>query len=94
MEQGDNNIFTKLVGWGGTSEPTLRARMVLGRFKAYLFIKRGSAFTTIVHLLMKSVAIIQATQHLQGRIIGFIRDRTLTYEPTPVLSQNKSDGNG
>ena len=54
-------------------------------FKAYLCIKKGSAFTTIVHSPMKYVAISKATQHLLGRIIGFIGDRMLTREPSTVL---------
>ena len=34
---------------------------------------------------MKFVAITDATQQLEGRIIGFMGDCTLTKEPTPIL---------
>lgn len=54
-------------------------------FKAYLFIKQGSCFVTVVHSQMKFAAISAATLHLQGRIIGFVGDRTTTREPTPIL---------
>jgi hypothetical protein len=54
-------------------------------FKAYLFIKQGSCFATVVHSPLKFAAISAATQHLQGRIIGFVGDRTTTREPTPIL---------
>jgi hypothetical protein len=54
-------------------------------FKTYLFIKPGSTFCTVIHSPLKFVAITEATQQLQGRIIGFVGDRTLTKEPTPVL---------
>ncbi len=35
-------------------------------FKTYLFIKLGSAFCTVIHSPLKFVAIIEATQQLQG----------------------------
>ena len=54
-------------------------------FKAYLFVKQGSSFTTVMHSPMKFAAISAATGHLQGRIIGFVGDRTPTREPTPIL---------
>jgi hypothetical protein len=57
----------------------------LQELKAYLFIKKGSIFTTIVHSPMKFVGIKDATQHLQGQIIGFLGNRTTTREPTPIL---------
>jgi hypothetical protein len=57
----------------------------LQEFKTYLFIKPGSAFCTVIHSPMKFVAITDATQQLQGQIIGFVVDRTLTKEPTPIL---------
>jgi hypothetical protein len=57
----------------------------LQAFRTYLFIKPGSAFCTVIHSPLKFVAITEATQQLQGRIIGFVGDRTLTKEPTPVL---------
>ena len=57
----------------------------LQEFKAYMFIKQGSCFATVMHSPMKFAAISTATGHLQGRIIGFVRDRTATREPTPIL---------
>ena len=54
-------------------------------FRAYLFIKPGSAFCTIAHSPIKFMAISTATRHLQGRFIGFIGDRTYSREPTAVL---------
>jgi hypothetical protein len=57
----------------------------LQEFKTYLFMKPGSAFCTIVHSPMKFMAITEATKHLQGRLIGFIGDRTVSHKPTPVL---------
>jgi hypothetical protein len=54
-------------------------------FKTYLFMKPGSAFCTVVHSPMKFVAITAAIQQLQGCIIGFVGDLTLTKEPTPIL---------
>jgi hypothetical protein len=57
----------------------------LQHFKAYMFIKQGSCFATVVHSPMKFPAINSATAHLQGRVIGFVGDRTATREPTPIL---------
>lgn len=54
-------------------------------FKAYLFVKPGSCFVTVVHSPMKFAAISAATMHLQGRVIGFVGDRTATREPSPIL---------
>ena len=54
-------------------------------FKAYLFVKQGSAFAMVMHSPMKFAAISTATGHLQGRIIAFVGDRTPTREPTPIL---------
>ena len=54
-------------------------------FKAYMFVKQGSCFATVVHSPMKFARISAATVHLQGRIIGFVSDRTSTREPTPIL---------
>jgi hypothetical protein len=39
----------------------------------------------IVHSPMKFVALNDATQHLQGRFIGFVGDQTLTRESTEIL---------
>ena len=61
----------------------------LQEFKTYLFMKPGSAFCTVVHSPMKFMAITEATNHLQGRLIGFIGDRTVSREPTPVLFPSK-----
>jgi len=57
----------------------------LQEFKAYMFVKQGSCFATVMHSPMKFAAISAATGHLQGRIIGFVGDRTSTREPTPIL---------
>jgi len=57
----------------------------LQEFKAYMFVKQGSCFATVMHSPMKFPAISAATGHLQGRIIGFVGDRTATREPTPIL---------
>ena len=54
-------------------------------FKAYLFVKPGSCFATVVHSPMKFAAISPSTSHLQGRVIGFVGDRTATREPSPIL---------
>ncbi len=57
----------------------------LQEFKTYLFIKKGSAYCTVLHSPMKFMTISEATQHLQGWFIGFVGDRTVTQEPTPIL---------
>jgi hypothetical protein len=57
----------------------------LQEFKAYLFIKQGSCYVTVLHSPMKFAAISAATQHLQERIIGFVGGRTVTRESTPIL---------
>jgi len=57
----------------------------LQEFKAYMFVKQGNCFATVMHSPIKFAAISAATGHLQGRIIGFIGDRTSTREPTPIL---------
>jgi hypothetical protein len=54
-------------------------------FKTYLFIKPSSTFCTVIHSPLKFMAIATAMQQLQGRTFGFVGDRTLTKEPTPVL---------
>ena len=54
----------------------------LQEFCTYLLMKPGSAFVTVLHLPMKFVAISEATQHLQGRYVGFVGDRTATKDPT------------
>ena len=59
-------------------------------FRTYLFMKPGSAFVTVLHSPMKFVAISEATQHLQGRYVGFVRDRTATKDPTPVVLPSQS----
>jgi hypothetical protein len=50
-----------------------------------MFVKQGSCFATVVHSPMKFAAINSATVHLQGRVIGFVDDRTATRKPTPIL---------
>jgi hypothetical protein len=57
----------------------------LQNFWTYLLMKPGSAFVTVLHSPMKLVAISKATQHLQGRYVGFVGDRTATKDPTPVV---------
>ena len=57
----------------------------LQEFKAYIFVRQGSCYATVMHSPMKFAAISPATAHLQGRIIGFVGDRTATREPTPIL---------
>ncbi len=54
-------------------------------FRTYLFMKPGSAFVTVLHSPMKFVAISEATQHLQGRYVGFVGDCTAMKDPTPVV---------
>jgi hypothetical protein len=45
----------------------------------------------VLHSPMKFVAISEATQHLQGRFVGFVGDRTAMKDPTPiVLPQQKT----
>ena len=73
---------------GGDPTKITQWKEVMGslqEFKAYMFVKQGSCFATVVHLPMKFAAISTATMHLQGRIIGFVGDRTSTREPTPIL---------
>ena len=52
--------------------------------------KPGSAFVAVLNSPRKVVAISKAPQHIQGRYVGFVRDRTAAKDPTPVvlLSQN------
>ena len=73
---------------GGETNKITQWKEVMGslqEFKAYLFVKQGSCYVTVLHSPMKFAAINAATQHLQGRIIGFVGDRTVTREPTPIL---------
>ena len=73
---------------GGGSDKINQWKEVMGslqEFKAYMFVKQGSCFATVMHSPMKFAAISAATGHLQGRIIGFVGDRTSTREPTPIL---------
>ncbi len=70
-------------GVGGDKTKITQFQEVAGalqEFKTYLF-----AFCTVVHSPMKFMAILEATQHLQGRFIGFIGDRTPMREPMAVL---------
>jgi hypothetical protein len=61
----------------------------LQEFKTCLFMKKESAFCTIIHLPTNFLALNKATQHLQGCFIGFIGDRTLMRDPTPILLQTQ-----
>jgi hypothetical protein len=47
--------------------------------------KMGSAFFTIIHSPTTFMALNKATQHLQGRFIGFIGYLMLTLDPMPIL---------
>ena len=63
----------------------------LFHFIIIIFMKPGSAFVTVLHSPMKFVAISEATQHLQGRYIGFVGDRTISKDPILiVLPQQKT----
>ena len=73
---------------GGDAGKITQWKEVMGNiqdFKAYLFIKQGSCFATVLHSPMKFAAINPATAHVQGRVIGFVGDRTATREPTTIL---------
>ncbi len=54
-------------------------------FRTYLFMKPGSAFATVLHSPMKFVAISDATQHLQGKFVAFVRDCSARKDPTPIV---------
>ncbi len=77
----------------GNPQKTTRFKEVIGGlqdFRTYLFMKPGSAFVMVMHSPMKFVVISKATQHLQGRFIGFVEDRTPTKDPILiVLPQQK-----
>jgi hypothetical protein len=72
---------------GDTSKINLFHKTTRGlqEFNTYLFIKKGSAYCTVLHSPMKFMAISKATQHLQGQFIDFVGDRTVTWEPTLIL---------
>jgi hypothetical protein len=78
----------------GDAQKTKQFQDVVGGlqdFRSYLLIKPGSAFVMVLHLPMKFVAISKATQHLQGRFVGFVGDRTATKDSTLiVLPQQKT----
>jgi hypothetical protein len=64
-------------GVGGDKNKIEKFREVAGalqEFKTYLLMKPGSAFCMVVHSPMKFVVITEATQQLQGRLIGFTGD--------------------
>jgi hypothetical protein len=89
---GNPTTITQELTWqrsvGGDPTKITQWKEVMGslqEFQAYLFIKQGSCFATVMHSPMKFAAIGTATGHLQGRIIGFVGDRTATREPTPIL---------
>ncbi len=54
-------------------------------FRTYLFMKPGSAFVTVLQSPMKFVAISEATQHLQGRFVGFVGDHLSTKDPISIV---------
>jgi hypothetical protein len=78
----------------GNPQKTNQFKKVIGGlqdFRTYLLMKPGSAFVTVMHSLMKFVVISEAPQHLQGRFIGFVGDRTPTKDPISiVLPQQKT----
>jgi len=89
---GTKATITQDLAWqrsvGGDTTRISQWKEVMGSlqdFKAYLFVKQGSGFATVMHSPLKFAAISAATQHLQGRIIGFVGDRTTTREPTLIL---------
>ncbi len=47
--------------------------------------KLGSTFATVLHSPMKFVAISNATQHLQGKFVAFVGDRSARKDPTPIV---------
>jgi hypothetical protein len=73
--EGDNTKITQFQEMVGA----------LQEFKTYLFMKKGSAFCTIIHSPTKFMALNKAMQHLQGHFIGFIGDCMLTRNPMPIL---------
>jgi hypothetical protein len=84
-------------GVGGKKPKISQFQEVAGalqEFKTYLFIKLGSAFCTVVHLPMKFMAVSEATQHLQGRFIGFIGDPPPCGNPPQSFSHHRRCGNG
>jgi hypothetical protein len=73
---------------GGDSQKIKQFQGVVGAlqdFKTYLLLKPGSVFVTVVHSPMRFVAINEETQHLKGRFIGFVGDRSITKDPTLIL---------
>ncbi len=54
-------------------------------FRTYLLIKPGTVFVTVLHSPIKFVVLFEGTQHLQGRVIGFVGDRTMAKDPTPII---------
>ncbi len=57
----------------------------LQEFRTYLLIKPGNVFVTVLHSPSKFVALSEGTQHLQGQVIGFVGDRTMVRDPTPIM---------
>ena len=90
--KGDTVAVKRKLEWqravGGDTQKIKTFQEVAGALqenKTYLLIKPESAFVTVLHSPTKFVAISNATQHLQGWFIGFVGDRTMTKDPTPVL---------
>jgi hypothetical protein len=54
-------------------------------FRTYLFMKLGSTFAMVLHSPLKFVAINDATQHLQGKFVAFVGDRSARKDPTPIV---------
>jgi hypothetical protein len=89
---GTPATMTQELAWqrsvGGETNKISQWKEVIGslqEFKAYIFVKQGSCYVTVLHSPMKFAVISAVTQHLQGRIIGFVGDRTITRKPTPIL---------
>ena len=91
---GDTAAVKRKLEWqrvvGGNTQKIKMFQEVVGalqEFEIYLLIKPGSAFVMVMvlHSPTKFVAISGTTQHLQGHFIGFVGDRTMTKDPTPVL---------
>ena len=89
---GDKGSQGRELAWqrgveGDKTKITQFQKMIgpLQEFKTHLFMKKGSAFCTIIHSPTKFMALNKATQHLQGCFTGLIGDCTLTRNPTPIL---------
>ncbi len=81
----------------GDPQKTAQFKEVVGGLqdlRTYLYMKPGSAFVTVLHSRMNFVAISEVTQHLQGRYIGFVGDRTISKDPILIVLPNRKHGAG